>query len=122
MVETYPFGSDTAGWEGNAHTYCDGARRRRSIIGSNHLSSTRIEYACGRRESRDHRRSLRSPLEIGILSCLSRKESGRAADLVADLHAYYSENEANDGNEHHSRPQTAAAGRGDSRDVEIDTM
>ncbi|UJR12701.1 hypothetical protein I4U23_016875 [Adineta vaga] len=50
------------------------------------------------------------------------KDSGRAADLVAELYACYSESESNpNNNSYPSRPQTAAV-RGDSRDTEINAI
>jgi len=51
------------------------------------------------------------------------KDSGRAADLVAELHACYydSENGGGDASAHPSRPQTGLA-KGGSRDTDINAM
>ena len=47
------------------------------------------------------------------------KDSGRAADLVAELHACFSEGETNTG--HPTRPQTGYV-KGGSRESEINNM
>jgi hypothetical protein len=50
------------------------------------------------------------------------KESGRAADLVAELHACYSEIDATPPDAHRQLPQTGAHSKSVKRDAEIRAM
>jgi hypothetical protein len=52
---------------------------------------------------------------------LFSKDSGRAADLVAELSACYSDSEHGGGSGHPSRPQTAFS-KGGPREAEINAM
>ncbi|CAF3552086.1 unnamed protein product [Rotaria sp. Silwood1] len=49
------------------------------------------------------------------------KESGRAADLVAELHACYTESENSNGNGYPTRPQTGSV-KGGSKEAEINAI
>ncbi|CAF4854401.1 unnamed protein product [Rotaria sp. Silwood1] len=49
------------------------------------------------------------------------KDSGRAADLVAELHAFYSDNEGGGGARHLARPQTGFA-KGGSKETDINAI